>query len=643
MSNENEKVEFPWRILGQSVLGASHTRSGLPNQDAILWKQNPKKGVPLILAIADGHGSEKYFRSDTGAQFAVQAAEQEMQNFLRGVATHSISTIEDLAEQLPRNIVGRWNELVEEHWIDNPLTKKEWQWFTKRENVKARKDIGENHTIPYGTTLLTVVVTETFILYLQLGDGDILTVFTSGKVIAPIPGDKRHLANETTSLCTPDAARNFRSHFQKLVRRRPALIMVSTDGYSNCFRDKEGFFKVGLDIWEIIRNEESGLKKVEESLEGWLTKATQTGSGDDITLGLLCRMDALMEPVEVEEEKKPVIDSIEPIKGDKQTVSVGNKSQPAGANSSKSNLSSPPSSSSVSANMAVVNQPTPTAGDGSTASSGMTNPQGYALDQIRPEVDRGVGDKELSRMQSTTLDKSTPSPPLTSTSQELIVSPDKGAGDYTSISEAIKNASRYALIRVQPGIYKENLFIDKPITIVGDGFNVVIESKVPCLQIENDQVLLSNLTVCGQANPDKEDYPAIDIFRAQPTLKDCDITSESIICVGIRGNGADPEFVKCHIHGGRGRGLLFTDEARGLVENCIITDNTNSGVVILKQAHPRLKECFITCNKGYAIEVDQAAQAIVEDCDLTGNKDGPWYIDPSCEVIRHRNIEKQSL
>lgn len=629
--NDNGIVEFPWRILGKSVLGASHKRSGLPNQDAILWKQNPKKGVPLILAIADGHGSEKYFRSELGAQFAVQAAEQEMQSFLRTVANHAISTIEDLAEQLPRNIVGRWNSLVEDHWQENPFVGKEWQWLTKRENAKARREISDNYTIPYGATLLTVVVTETFILYLQLGDGDILTISTAGRPDVPIPEDKRNLANETTSLCTPDAARNFRTHFQKLARRRPALIMVSTDGYSNCFRDKAGFFKVGTDIWEMIRNEKDGLQKVEGSLEGWLTEATKTGSGDDITLGILCRMDALMELVDDEEEKKPAIANIEPVKGgtDGQqpvSFSTGSRSQPAGANSSKSNVPSPSSSSSPNASTPTAN--TPVEGDRTTSPSGPTHPQGQTL----PQTQNMAQEKHMS--------SSSAAP----TRQMITVSPEQGKGDTRSINEAIDTAKPHAQILVQPGVYEEQITINKPVDIVGvgDRSRIVIESQVPCLQIEHDVVVLSNLTIRGKTSLGTKDnpIPAIRILNAQPTIRECDITSESPICVGILGYGANPELLNCRIHGSGGRGILLQDDAQGLIENSRITDNASTGVAIIRKANARVKGCFILRNEKYGVYVDKGGQATVENCTLTGNKRGSWYISEGCHVDRHGNIEQ---
>ncbi|MEJ7709405.1 MAG: protein phosphatase 2C domain-containing protein [Pyrinomonadaceae bacterium] len=58
-------------MIGETVAGASHLRAGIPNQDAILCLRESSVGVPLIISISDGHGSNKCFRSDRGSRFAV--------------------------------------------------------------------------------------------------------------------------------------------------------------------------------------------------------------------------------------------------------------------------------------------------------------------------------------------------------------------------------------------------------------------------------------------------------------------------------------------------------------------------------------------------------------------------------------------
>lgn len=62
-----------WRTLTASVRGAAHERSGLPNQDAVRVARFDE-GRALLVALADGHGSAKNFRSQPGARLAVATA-----------------------------------------------------------------------------------------------------------------------------------------------------------------------------------------------------------------------------------------------------------------------------------------------------------------------------------------------------------------------------------------------------------------------------------------------------------------------------------------------------------------------------------------------------------------------------------------
>ena len=272
-------------------------RADLPNQDAIGWLPESGTGLPLVLAVSDGHGSARCFRSDVGARLAVETATQVTQEFLESLPESlNLSAIKRWAEEnLPRAIVHRWRDRVADDIFARPLPKADLDRLEANEDVSKRRQVVLDPLLAYGATLLTVLVTESFILYLQLGDGDILTVSEAEDVSRPpLPADERLFANETTSLCSRDAWREFRSHFQVLSGSPPALILVSTDGYANSFRDEAGFLQVGADLLALIRAD--GLDAVHESLETWLSEASREGSGDDVTLGILCRTDALRMP-----------------------------------------------------------------------------------------------------------------------------------------------------------------------------------------------------------------------------------------------------------------------------------------------------------------------------------------------------------
>jgi serine/threonine protein phosphatase PrpC len=298
-----------WRIIGETVPGASHIRTGIPNQDSILYVRESNRALPIALSVSDGHGSQKCFRSDRGSRFAVKKATYLISEFLderRG--KFDLEEIESKGQEyLPQELVRRWREAVEADLKKEPFTGNEFENLEKKSDVRARKLVEDNPFLAYGTTSLTVAMEADFILYLQLGDGDILNVSATGEVFKPLPEDARLLANETTSLCLPKAENDFRFFVQKIsVEQSPVLVLLSTDGYLNSFSSEAGFFQAGTDILDMLRAE-NGFDAVSENLKGWLEEATQMGSGDDCTVGIIYRPDALKKSELPETSKKPEI------------------------------------------------------------------------------------------------------------------------------------------------------------------------------------------------------------------------------------------------------------------------------------------------------------------------------------------------
>jgi serine/threonine protein phosphatase PrpC len=289
------QTEYTWGAFGETTRGTAHDRNGLPNQDALDWfpKQPWKFGPPLVMAVSDGHGSSKSFRSDTGSCIAVCQTRKIIRHLLDSETISSdLSVVKKLLEErLPRDLVSSWADEVEKHRRENPFTPEELAFLTEKEGPLACEKVLASPLIAYGATLLTVFVSSTFIHILQLGDGDILTVSDAGEVNRPLPKDERLIANETTSLCQRSAWQDFRSCFIPLAGSPPALILLSSDGYSNSFRDEDSFLKVGKDILDLIRTE--GPRAIRISPREWLREASQAGSGDDITLGIIYRKDAI--------------------------------------------------------------------------------------------------------------------------------------------------------------------------------------------------------------------------------------------------------------------------------------------------------------------------------------------------------------
>lgn len=286
----DKKPEMKWGIIYGSVKGASHERSGQPNQDAFAYFLASNESLPLILAASDGHGGAKYFRSDEGASFAVVAAIDILAQFQESLTSFSNSSW--LEEQLTKSLVNTWRGKVNSHLNDKPLTDGELNLLEEKEGSTAPQMVKDNPMLAYGATILAVMITASFIVYLQLGDGDILTISEQGEISNVFPVNSKHFANETTSLCSSNAWCDFQFRIEKISPSSvlPALILLSTDGYKDSFSSDEEFHKVGSDLFEMI--DANQLEEIKRNLSSWLSEATQMGSGDDITLGILYRMDA---------------------------------------------------------------------------------------------------------------------------------------------------------------------------------------------------------------------------------------------------------------------------------------------------------------------------------------------------------------
>ena len=277
-----------WIITGASVKGANHERRNLPNQDAIDWKY---KDDNLVIAVSDGHGSLKHFRSDIGSKLAVESAiEVMLQEIDVGSLTDDmLSKIKTrVKDKLPQRIINYWRDKVKEHYQNNLFSldqeaQMKLEQIEKEEGIDKRKKIENNYSKAYGATLLIVLATKRFTLYFKLGDGNIVTFSEQGKQM--LFDDKEELGPATDSLCMSTASNQVEISLVPFSEEEPLFVLLSTDGYINSFRNDEDYLKVIDDLVDLYI--QSGIEYINDNLKQWLEETSQQGSGDDITLGLL--------------------------------------------------------------------------------------------------------------------------------------------------------------------------------------------------------------------------------------------------------------------------------------------------------------------------------------------------------------------
>ena len=243
----------------ERVIGASHLRSGKPCQDhAGSWTV----ADAVVVAVADGHGTSKH--ADAGAQLAVHGALSARARFAEELG--------DRSARLPEV----------QKYAEHPLRVQVVREWASRVRAKAGDE--QAPLLDYGSTLIFALSTPHFLLFGQLGDGAVLLVDCKGSVEVPLPADPSAVADETPSLCLPEAWHSMR------VRALPApsgeaLLLLSTDGYSKSYATDADFQQTGPDYLDIVRQE--GVSGLTPHLRGFLEQVTTRGSGDDIALALL--------------------------------------------------------------------------------------------------------------------------------------------------------------------------------------------------------------------------------------------------------------------------------------------------------------------------------------------------------------------
>jgi serine/threonine protein phosphatase PrpC len=297
-----------WTALSASVRGALHEQKGQMNQDAVRAKKTAGAFGALFLAVADGHGSPRSFRSDRGSALAVECALRLLQDFDRRHGRNApLSQLRRLMhKKWPRALLTAWKRAVRADIRAHPFSFLDFAAFPEPPPViKPGIELPPNAYLAYGATLIMVAVTPRYILYAQLGDGDILAVNADGRVSRPLRRDHQFYANETVSLCTHHALNEFQVRIEPNRAGGPALIMLSTDGYANCFGADEGFFQVGADFLTYLRKH--GVDFIRGTLEEWLRESSHAGSGDDITVALAIRLAALRPSQHSAEPSPPSI------------------------------------------------------------------------------------------------------------------------------------------------------------------------------------------------------------------------------------------------------------------------------------------------------------------------------------------------
>ena len=188
-----------------------------------------------IAVVCDGHGGKHYFRSDVGARFATEIIANNVREFVNHIdetllvgqpftQQAAIQTeidrqdfrkerpVDNAFRQLFASIIGQWQQRIEQHAKDNPLTEKE----NEQVEEQYKKEFLSGYKLEkiYGCTLMAYVSTPKYWFAFHLGDGKMISFDREAQWKEPVLWDDRCFLNKTTSICDSDALNEFRCSYQ---------------------------------------------------------------------------------------------------------------------------------------------------------------------------------------------------------------------------------------------------------------------------------------------------------------------------------------------------------------------------------------------------------------------------------------------
>lgn len=289
-----------------SCQGESHKVDDKPCQDAS-FSAVYENGLAIAI-VCDGHGGERYFRSDVGSRMATEVIRDSVITFVDNIdkslfvgtsftAEEAITSEEVVKKQTPldvafrqlfSSIIYQWNQKIAEHAANAAIS--EWE----KQHV-PQKYLDELHTSEtfeklYGCTLMVYVQTPDYWFAFHLGDGKCITFQQEPLWSFPIPWDERCFLNKTTSLCDSNAINEFRYCYEG-DGFFPMAVFLGSDGMDDSFGEDSNLVNFYIQVVKMLVTE--GKDATIASIESELPQLSKIGSKDDMSVAFIYNLGEL--------------------------------------------------------------------------------------------------------------------------------------------------------------------------------------------------------------------------------------------------------------------------------------------------------------------------------------------------------------
>ena len=178
-----------------------------------------------------------------------------------------------------------------------------------------------------------------------------------------------------------------------------------------------------------------------------------------------------------------------------------------------------------------------------------------------------------------------------------------GNSDFLSIQHAINEAQPYDTIYIHDGLYYENIFIDKPLTLQGEHTGKVIidgNQHQSVINITADDVVITTLTI---RNSSQGIDAGIKVYSSSIiNITNCDIYSNYYGIWFFQSN--NNVVTQCTIHENYYGILVQSLSTYNSIQYCHVNNNDNTGIhLCCSSRHNIIHNCDVISNTKIGVDV----------------------------------------
>lgn len=194
---------------------------------------------------------------------------------------------------------------------------------------------------------------------------------------------------------------------------------------------------------------------------------------------------------------------------------------------------------------------------------------------------------------------------------------------HRSIQEAIDRATPGTIIEIEPGLYREELRIDKYVELIGTDSEreVIIQgNRQMVVTMRTGYAVLRRLTL---RQPWWNRSEVLQVKRGALILEDCQLLSHHQPAVNIVGAEAEPILRNCRIESRRSAAVENHSTGKVLFEQCHLSSAGDYAAATILAGNPHFRECTFTGQNGYGVYVAHEGRGLFEQCNFFGFEGSP--------------------